>query len=124
MGGIGGPELFLILVVVLLIFGPKKIPEVARGLGKGLREFRKFSTEFQREMNLSDALDEDKEKKLGPPRGMRSEVSAEKTASGETAGEAAASSGSGGGDAIPRRTDDGSGTAGSSSSAPGPSDLS
>lgn len=66
MGGIGGPELFLILVVVLLVFGPKKIPEVARGLGKGLREFRKLSTDFQREINLSAALEEEEKRIVGP----------------------------------------------------------
>jgi sec-independent protein translocase protein TatA len=59
MGGIGGPELLLVFVVVLLVFGPRKIPEVARGLGRGLREFRRLSTEFQREMNLADALEEE-----------------------------------------------------------------
>ena len=55
MGGIGGPELLIVFLVVLLVFGPKKIPEVARGVGKGLREIRKLTTEFQREINLSDA---------------------------------------------------------------------
>lgn len=54
MGGIGGPELLLVLIVVLLIFGPAKIPEVARGIGKGLRELRRLNTEFQRELNLAD----------------------------------------------------------------------
>jgi len=58
MGGIGAPELLVVLLVVLLVFGPTKIPEVARGLGKGLREFRRLSTEFQREINLA-APDED-----------------------------------------------------------------
>ncbi|HMB70340.1 MAG TPA: twin-arginine translocase TatA/TatE family subunit [bacterium] len=58
MGGIGGPELFVIFLVVLLVFGPKKIPEVARGVGKGLREIRKLTTEFQREINLSDTDDD------------------------------------------------------------------
>ena len=69
MGGIGGPELFLVLLVVLLVFGPKKIPEFARGIGKGLREFRKLSTDFQREINLSAALEEEKREtpRSGPP---------------------------------------------------------
>lgn len=70
MGGIGGPELLLVFFVILLVFGPKKIPEVARGLGKGVREFRRLSTEFQREINLSDALDEkpDPSPHIAPPR--------------------------------------------------------
>jgi sec-independent protein translocase protein TatA len=40
MGSIGFPELILILVICLLIFGGKKIPELARGLGEGIRNFR------------------------------------------------------------------------------------
>jgi TatA/E family protein of Tat protein translocase len=66
MGGIGGPELFVVFLVVLLVFGPKKIPEVARGIGKGLREIRRLTTEFQREINLSDA-DEDRRRIGGDP---------------------------------------------------------
>ena len=40
MGGLGGPEIILIMVVVLLMFGGKKIPEMMRGLGKGMKEFK------------------------------------------------------------------------------------
>ena len=40
LGGIGGPEIFLILGIVILLFGAKKIPELARGMGKGIREFK------------------------------------------------------------------------------------
>ena len=40
MGSIGVPELLLIFVILLLIFGGKKIPELARGLGTGIRNFR------------------------------------------------------------------------------------
>lgn len=43
--GIGGNELLLILLIVILLFGAKKIPELARGLGNGLKEFRKASNE-------------------------------------------------------------------------------
>ena len=39
MAGLGGPEIILIMVVVLLMFGGKKIPEMMRGLGKGMKEF-------------------------------------------------------------------------------------
>ncbi len=57
MGGFGGPELLVVFVVVLLVFGPQKIPEVARAIGKAAREFRRLSVEFQRELNIADALE-------------------------------------------------------------------
>jgi sec-independent protein translocase protein TatA len=41
MFGIGGQELIFVFLIVLLIFGGKKIPEIARGLGRGIREFKK-----------------------------------------------------------------------------------
>jgi len=44
---IGGGELMLILLAILFLFGPKKIPELAQGLGKGLREFKKAQQEFK-----------------------------------------------------------------------------
>ena len=40
-GSIGGPELIIALVIILLLFGAKRIPELARGLGSGVREFRR-----------------------------------------------------------------------------------
>jgi sec-independent protein translocase protein TatA len=46
-GSIGVPELIVILAIALLIFGPKKLPEVGRSLGKALREFRKTSDEIK-----------------------------------------------------------------------------
>lgn len=45
MGGLGAPEIILILAVVLLLFGGKKIPELMRGLGKGVKEFKDASSE-------------------------------------------------------------------------------
>ncbi|MDM7914681.1 MAG: twin-arginine translocase TatA/TatE family subunit [Candidatus Eisenbacteria bacterium] len=40
MGSVGFREIFIILLIVLLLFGAKKIPELARGLGQGIREFK------------------------------------------------------------------------------------
>ena len=48
---IGGPEILIILLFVLLLFGSKKIPEVARMLGKGMREFRRATEEIKREIS-------------------------------------------------------------------------
>ena len=50
MGPIGGQELFLILLIVLIFFGAKKLPELARGLGQGIREFRKAARDVQDEV--------------------------------------------------------------------------
>ena len=44
IGGLGGTEIFLIILVLLLFFGGKRIPELARGLGKGIREFKDASS--------------------------------------------------------------------------------
>ena len=55
MGPIGIPEMIFLFVLALLIFGPKKLPELGKSLGKGMAEFRRASTElkstFQREMD-------------------------------------------------------------------------
>jgi sec-independent protein translocase protein TatA len=40
MAGLGGPEIILIVVVILLMFGGKKLPELMRGLGRGMKEFK------------------------------------------------------------------------------------
>lgn len=47
--GIGLPEMILILVVALLVFGPKKLPEIGRSLGKAIRGFQEASKEFENE---------------------------------------------------------------------------
>ena len=50
-----GPEWVIIFVVVLLLFGAKKIPELARGLGKSMGEFKKAKDEFEREIKSAEA---------------------------------------------------------------------
>jgi sec-independent protein translocase protein TatA len=50
-GNIGGPELFLILLIVIIFFGPKKLPEIMKGLGHGIREFRKAARDIQEEVD-------------------------------------------------------------------------
>ena len=48
--GIGGPELFFILVIVLLLFGADKLPELARGIGKSMREIKKATSGVEDEI--------------------------------------------------------------------------
>ena len=54
MFGIGVPELSLILVVGLIVFGPGKLPEMGRSLGKGIREFRKASNALTAAINAPE----------------------------------------------------------------------
>jgi len=52
MGGmIGVPEILIILLVILLFFGAKRIPELARGIGQGMNEFRKASDQIKKEID-------------------------------------------------------------------------
>ena len=61
MFGIGFPELMVILVVALLVFGPKRLPEMARSLGRGLAEFRRASSDVRQTF-----LDATREPEIGP----------------------------------------------------------
>lgn len=49
-GNLGGGEVLLILLFILIFFGAKKIPELAQGLGKGIREFRKAARDIQEDV--------------------------------------------------------------------------
>ena len=61
MGSIGGPELLLILVLAFLLFGPRRLPEIGRSLGKMMGEFRRATMEFrtgvEREIELEKFKD-------------------------------------------------------------------
>jgi sec-independent protein translocase protein TatA len=50
IGGLGGPEILLIFFAILLLFGGKKIPELMRGVGKGIREFNSARSTIEEEL--------------------------------------------------------------------------
>jgi TatA/E family protein of Tat protein translocase len=51
MGNLGGPDLFIILLIVLILFGAKKLPDLARSLGQSMNEFRKAREDIDRELH-------------------------------------------------------------------------
>ena len=64
--GLGGPEIALILFLILLLFGAKRLPELARGFGKSIREFKKAANEA--EADIRDAIDQPNQPaKSNPP---------------------------------------------------------
>ena len=62
MFGIGTTELIIIMFIILLIFGAKKLPELAQGLGKGIREFKRASNEIQDELKMDETSGSSKKK--------------------------------------------------------------
>jgi TatA/E family protein of Tat protein translocase len=57
-GTLGGPEIFLILVIALIVFGPRKLPEIGKTMGRMLAEFRKASSDFKR--TIEDEVEAEK----------------------------------------------------------------
>ncbi len=67
--GVGGPELLVIFLIVLLFFGAKRLPELARGLGKSMKEFKKATQEVQDDFREAmDSVDPNKPDKPASPR--------------------------------------------------------
>jgi TatA/E family protein of Tat protein translocase len=56
MFGIGTTELLVILLIILLVFGSKKLPELAQGLGKSLKEFKRATNDIQDELDINAPL--------------------------------------------------------------------
>jgi sec-independent protein translocase protein TatA len=68
-GSIGMPEMLVILVIALIIFGPRKLPELGKSLGKSLAEFKKASNELRNTLEEEIRIEEqrDKDVKAQPP---------------------------------------------------------
>jgi TatA/E family protein of Tat protein translocase len=60
MFGMGMPEILLILAIALIVLGPKKLPEVAKSLGRGIAEFKKATQEFKDNLEVDNDLKEAK----------------------------------------------------------------
>jgi len=88
-GSIGMPELILIFVVALLVFGPKKLPEIGRSIGKGLAEFKKASDELKKtiehEMEQGKAEIASVRKEVEPVQGAVSASAPDRSSSPEDA---------------------------------------
>ena len=65
IGSLGGPEIFLILVIALIVFGPRKLPEIGKSVGRMLAEFRKASNDFKR--TIEEEVEADKLRAMASP---------------------------------------------------------
>jgi TatA/E family protein of Tat protein translocase len=65
MGSLGVPEILIILVIALIVFGPRKLPELGKTLGQGLAQFRRASEDFKRQWE--DEVDIERRRLEAPP---------------------------------------------------------
>jgi sec-independent protein translocase protein TatB len=94
MFGIGIPELLVILIVALIVLGPKRLPEVAKGLGRALAEFRKATSGLSEELSNAQIMLEEEvrqaeraaqtSQKLQPPQPPSGDKEKKEPSSGET----------------------------------------
>jgi sec-independent protein translocase protein TatA len=84
MGSFGPLEIILIFLVVLLIFGAKRIPEIARGIGKGIREFKDATGEISRELEAEGhdrEINQPRSPQQGQPQARQSQQPASESTS-------------------------------------------
>lgn len=78
MFGIGMPELLLIVAIALIVIGPKKLPDMARTLGRAMREFKKATNDFKESIQLDEDLSDVKKAFTGLGEDIKESVSAKK----------------------------------------------
>ena len=78
MFGIGMPELLLLLAIALIVIGPKKLPDLAKSLGRAMREFKKATNEFKETIQIDDDLSEVKKAFNGLGEDIKESVSPKK----------------------------------------------
>jgi sec-independent protein translocase protein TatA len=66
-GSIGTPELIVIFVIALVVFGPRRLPELGRSLGKAIAEFKRATSELQRTLEEEVRADEARSRAAAPP---------------------------------------------------------
>jgi sec-independent protein translocase protein TatA len=91
MFDLGGGELLLILVFVLVFFGPKKLPQLAQSMGKGLREFKRAQREFSNQINTAFEEEERKTRKTAEQQAQRPAESVARGSSSTTSSQSEAS---------------------------------
>ena len=92
-GPLGVPELLFILALALLIFGPKRLPEVGRTIGKGMAEFRRASSDLKRTIEQEVDLEERRSAQIANPAGTFAAPHESPTETGASASREAESAG-------------------------------
>lgn len=80
MFGIGMPELLLILAIALIVIGPKKLPDLAKSLGRAMREFKKATNEFKETLQIDEDMTDVKKAFDGLGKDIKDSVRPEETA--------------------------------------------